>query len=330
MTRSLLFVAAVATFAIASDARSDAQAPSVLAPSEGRIAVTRDALGGPRFKGGVDLVTLDVCVKDAAGRSLPDLTPEDFLVLENGKPQRPSFVLPSGTLPLRAMLLIDRSASMNGDKLARAIDAATMFARSLESHDTLGIITFNQQAERIHAFGDDPSRAPASLGSLTATGTTSLYDALLVAANELARARNHALPDTREAVIVLSDGEDTASHVGFEEVLPVLRRTGALVYSISLRTDRKGTWLGATWPLLAMARDTGGRALGVPTLAALPALYAEIDAEMRHLYRIGYVSADERHDGQWRDVSVRVISRDAKVRTRAGYYAAGQRKGYSQ
>lgn len=319
MTRRFMSVAVLATILVTLDAPSNAQAP-----------VSRDAIGQPRFKGGVDLVTLDVCVRDATGRLLTGLTPDDFLVLENGKPQRPSFVLPSGTLPLRAILLIDRSASMNGAKLASAVDAAALFARRLEPHDTLGIITFNQQAARIHAFGDDPLRAPASLGSLTATGSTSLYDALLVAANDLTRARNDALPDTREAVIVLSDGEDTASRVAFEEVLPVLRRTGALVYSISLRADQKGAWLGATWPLLAMARDTGARALSVPNLAALPALYAEIDAEVRHLYRIGYVSADDRRDGQWRDVSVRVISRDARVRTRAGYYAAGQRKGHSQ
>ena len=330
MTRSFMPVAALATILVTLDAPSNAQAPPTLAPSDGPITLTRDAIGQPRFKGGVDLVTLDVCVRDATGRFLTDLTPDDFLVLEDGKPQRPSFVLPSGTLPLRAVLLIDRSASMSGAKLTRAVEAAALFARRLEPDDTLGIITFNQQAARIHAFGDDPLRAVTSLGSLTATGSTSLYDALLVAANDLARARNDALPDTREAVIVLSDGEDTASRVGFEEVLPVLRRTGALVYSISLRTNEKGAWLGATWPLLAMARDTGGRALSVPNLTALPGLYAEIDAEVRHLYRIGYVSTDERLDGRWRNVSVRVISREARVRARAGYYAAGRRKVNSQ
>ena len=325
MTRSFMPVAALATILVAFDAPSNAQAPPTLAPSQGPT-VTRDAIGQPRFNGGVDLVTLDVCVRDATGRFLTDLTPDDFLVLENGKPQRPSFVLPSGTLPLRAILLIDRSASMDGAKLARAVEAAALFARRLGPDDTLGIITFNQQAARIHAFGDDPLRAPASLGSVTATGSTSLYDALLVAANDLARARNDALPNTREAVIVLSDGEDTASRVGFEEVLPVLRRTGALVYSISLRTDQKGAWLGATWPLLTMARDTGARALSVPNLSALSGLYAEIDAEVRHLYRIGYVSTDERRDGRWRQVAVRVLTPDARVRTRAGYYAAAQAK----
>lgn len=279
----------------------------------------------PRFKAAVDLVSLDVCARDAAGRFLADLAADDFLVLENGKPQRISFLMPSGTVPLTAILLIDRSASMYGPKLERAVDAAALFARLLGPADRLEIIAFNDRAERVHAFGDDPERVPASLASIRATGSTSLYDALLVAANDLVRPRAGGLPETREVVIVLSDGEDTASLVGFDELLPALRRSGALIYTVSLREGAKGEWLGASWPLLALARDTGARALGALDLDALPRLYAEINTEVRHLYRIGYVSTDGRRDGQWRTVSVRVLSRDARVRTRAGYYASRER-----
>lgn len=282
------------------------------------------------FKSSVDLVSLDICVRDPSGGFMANLTADDFLVLENGKPQRVLFVVPSDAVPLTVLLLIDRSASMRGQKLERALGAVTQFLKLLRPKDQLAILAFNQRTVRAHAFGDDPARVPAALASLKATGTTALNDALLVAANDLVRARRGDLPETREAIIVLSDGEDTASLVGFEEVLPVLRRTGSLVYAISLRTDARGEWLGASWPLLALARDTGGRALGVPRLAALPDLYRDIDAEVRHLYRIGYLSADKRRDGQWRSLSVRVISRDARVQTRAGYYAAhGSRRNAS-
>jgi len=282
------------------------------------------------FKSNVDLVSLDVCVRDPSGGFMANLTADDFLVLENGKPQRVLFVVPSDAVPLTVLLLIDRSASMRGQKLERALEAVTQLLKLLGPKDQLAILAFNQRTVRAHAFGDDPARVPAALASLKATGTTALNDALLVAANDLVRARRGDLPETREAIIVLSDGEDTASLVGFEEVLPVLRRTGSLVYAISLRTDARGEWLGANWPLLALARDTGGRALGVPRLAALPDLYRDIDAEVRHSYRIGYLSADKRRDGQWRSLSVRVISRDARVQTRAGYYAAhGSRRNAS-
>ena len=274
------------------------------------------------FASNVDLVSFDVCVRNSSGGFMADLAAGDFVVLENGKPQRIVFVVPSDTVPLTVTLLIDRSASMRGHKLEHAREAVTQFLKLLGPKDQSAILAFNQRTVRLHGFGDDPARAPAALASLEATGTTALHDALLVAAHDLVRARRGRPPETREAIIVLTDGEDTASRVGFEEVLPVLRRSGALVYAVSLRTDARGEWLGANWPLLALARDTGGRALGVPRLAALPDLYRDIDAEVRHSYRIGYVSADTRRDGQWRSLSVRVHAGDARVQARAGYYAA--------
>lgn len=88
---------------------------------------------------------------------------------------------------------------------------------------------------------------------------------------------------------------------------------------------RADTALGTSWVQscsLAIAHDTRARALGVSDLDALPTLYAEINSEVRHLYRIGYLSRAPRRDGQWRSVSVRALSGDARVQTRADYYAA--------
>ena len=318
---AIFLVILVPTFSVTGAASRDQSAGTAVSSSD----VTSRAPDDLRFKSGVDLVSLDVCVRNSSGRLLTGLTADDFLVLENGKPQRISFVLPSGAAPLTAVLMIDRSQSMDGPKLERAIEAASLFAQLLGPNDRLEVLAFNHRTERVQAFGDDPAHVPAALASIRLTGSTSLYDALLVAVNDLVRARDGALPETREVIIVLSDGEDTASLVGFEEVLPVLRRSGALVYSVSLRADDRGEWLGANWPLIRLAVDTGARAIGVPSIDALPSLYREIAAEARHLYRIGYISNDERRDGQWRTVSVRVRSRDAHARTRAGYYASRQR-----
>ena len=318
MIRLPIAVGLIVVLSAASNGQSTTQAPSTAAAA----GTTSLASEGPRFRGRVDLVSLDVCARDAAGRFLPDLAADDFLVLENGKPQQVSFLIPSGTVPLTAILLIDRSASMSGPKLERAVDAAVQFSRLLGPEDRLEIIAFNNRAQRVHSFDDDRRRVAASLASVRPTGSTSLYDALLVATNDLVRARANGLFETRELVIVLSDGDDTASLIGFDELQPVLRRHGALIYAASLREGTKGEWLGANWPLLALARDTGARAVGVADLDALPKLYAEINSEVRHLYRIGYVSSDTRRDGRWRTVSVRVRSGDARIRTRAGYYAA--------
>ena len=283
----------------------------------------------PQFRGSVDLVPLDVCVRDANGRFLPDLSADDFLVLENGKPQQVSFLLPADELPLNAVLLIDMSHSMYGPKLNRALEAARQFAGWLDPGDRLEIITFNHRAMRLHGFDDDPvqvqgtltSAMGTALASIGSTGSTALYDALLIATNDLVRRRQTAVPETRDVIIVLSDGEDTSSRIGFEEVLPAVRRSGVLVYTVSLRASERGEWLGANWSMLQLARDTGARALGVPQLEALPDLYREINTEVRHLYRLAYVSNETRRDGQWRTISVRVPSRDVRVSTRAGYYA---------
>jgi VWFA-related protein len=220
------------------------------------------------------------------------------------------------------VLLLDRSASMYGEKLDRARTAALEFARLLGPDDHLEIIAFNQRATVVQTQGGHASSWPLALTQFSASGSTALYDAMAVAAHQLSRARRNAEGYTRDLVIILSDGEDTASVVGFDEVLPLLRRSGALVYGLSLRADRAGETLGATWPLQQLARDTGAVAMGVPELDSLPRLYTQINEEVRQLYRLGYVSSDKRADGQWRELSVRVDVPEAKVRTRSGYYAA--------
>jgi Ca-activated chloride channel family protein len=270
----------------------------------------------------VHLVTLDVVVRDASGRLATDLTADDFLVLEDGAPQRVAIFARADALPLNIVLLLDRSASMYGEKLERACVAAEEFARTLRPGDHLEVIAFNQRAVMVPADASHGGNPVGQLGSLTAKGATALYDAMLLAANQLQRARA-AKPNavTRDLIIVLSDGEDTASLTDFEEVLPALRRSGALVYGLSLRAGKDGQALGATWPLQALARDTGARAVGVRQLATLSDLYAEIDAEVRSMYRLGYVSTKPQGHGEWRALTVRTVGRDTHVRTRSGYYA---------
>ena len=276
------------------------------------------------FKSRVDLVTVDVCVRDAAGRFLPTLSADDFLILENGSAQRVTFLTPGDALPLRVVLVIDVSNSMAGAKLRRARDAALQFASRLGPQDQLEIIAFNQKASIAVSFEDDRASAGAALQKIAAGGMTALNEALLVAASELRRARKAYGTEAREVVIVLSDGEDTSSVIGFEEVLRALRTSGALVYTLSLRTNAMGEWLGANWPLLQLAADTGGRAMAVPRLAALESLYNDIETEVRHLYRLGYVSSNNSRDGKWRALSVRLRSGDGRIQARSGYYAASR------
>jgi Ca-activated chloride channel family protein len=282
---------------------------------------------GPQtvYRSGIDLVSLDVCVRSRDGRFVPALAPGDFLVLENDKPQRLAFFLPQDRVPLSVMLVLDRSASMAGERLERARQAAIAFVKQLRPEDRIGVMAFNELAERRLPLTSDRAAAERAIAGVTAEGQTGLFEAVLVGLRELERDRRERAGDARDVLLVLTDGEDTSSRPTFEHVLEDVRRSGVLVYGISLRTDARDRCLAPSRELLQFAHDTGGRAVAVQDLANLTPVYEEIAIELRSLYRIGYVPRDAGPDGGWRRVSVRVAGGDVVARTRSGYYAPAAR-----
>jgi VWFA-related protein len=276
------------------------------------------------FRSGVDLVSVDVCVKTRDGRFAPELTPQDFLILENNTPQRLEFFGADGNVPLAVVLLLDRSASMAGEKLARAQEAARAFIRQLRPIDQVEIITFNDIADRRLALSSDFAAAERAIDGITAQGQTGLFEATLAGLRDLQRARRGRpeADEVREAMLLLTDGEDTCSRPAYDDVLEEVRRSGVIVYGISLRTDSRSRPVAPGHELLQLSHDTGGRAVAVTNPATLTALYEEIAAELRHLYRLGYVPANPTPDGAWRTISVRVSSPELVARSRSGYYAA--------
>jgi hypothetical protein len=108
---------------------------------------------------------------------------------------------------------------------------------------------------------------------------------------------------------------------GFDEVLDEMRYAGVVAYGISLRTDEHDRALPLLRELGQLALATGGRALAVRDLAALDAVYADIAAELRHMYRPAYVPSAQMRVGRWRSVVVHVINHDVRIRTRPGYFA---------
>lgn len=275
----------------------------------------------PRFRSSVDLVALDVCVRDREGRFLPALDASDFLILEDRVRQPVTFFSIEGQVPLDAVVLMDRSSSMTGTKLERAKAAALTFLHRLGPEDEGAVLAFNQSAERIVPFGTDVTAATSLVDQVRADGTTALFDAVLVGLRELQTARRTSETPRRQALVVLSDGEDSASRLGFEEVHEEAQRAGVLVYSISIRMDGHDRALPPLHEFAQLANDSGGRVVAVRDLTTLDAVYAEIAAELRHMYRLAYVPLASKSDGKWRSVSVRVVGHDARARTRAGYYA---------
>jgi Ca-activated chloride channel family protein len=275
----------------------------------------------PRFRSAVDLVGLDVCVKDRAGRFVPGLTARDFLIAEDNVLQRVAFFSSDDRSPLAVTLLIDRSASMTGTRLERATSAGLAFLQSLRSDDLVEVLAFNQRVDRPLPLSGDRIEAERALREITAEGTTGLFEAVLVGLRDLALARRQRT-DYRFAMVVLSDGENTSSRLSIDDVLEDVQRSGVLIYSVSLHVDEKGRALPPLHQLSQLAYNTGGRIVSIQSLDQLAPLYQEIAAALRHLYRVGYHSSNTVRNGEWRRVVVQVVNdRDARVRTRPGYFA---------
>jgi VWFA-related protein len=285
------------------------------------VTALAQAPSAPRFRSGVDLVTLDVCVTDRDGRFLPALKADDFLIFDGRARQQLAFFSAEGQVPLAAVVLIDRSSSMTGAKLERAKTAALTFLSHLGPADIGAVLAFNRQVMRVVPFSTGTSEARPLVDHLSADGQTALFDAMLVALRELQSAGRPGEGPRRDAIVVLSDGEDTASRLDFDDLRREVQRTGVLVYSISIRTDERDRPLPPLHEFSQLSWDSGGRAVAVRDLTTLDAVYADIAAELRQMYRLAYVPVVPLGDGGWHGVTVRVPTRDARVRTRAGYYA---------
>lgn len=274
-----------------------------------------------QFKGGIDLVALDVCVKNRDGNPTQGLRPEDFLILENEVPQRIALFSTAGRVPLAVALLVDNSRSMFGEPLERARVAGARFIDILRPDDLVEVLSFNERANLRYKLGADHDRAKASLNDIVAAGATRLYETVLVAARDLERAQRKRTTEYRNVIIVLSDGEDTHSRLTFDDVLEEVRRSGVLVYTISLRTKHRDETDAPRWQMNLLAYDTGGRSVAIQDLEGLTKTYEDIHTELINLYRIGYVPSNAVHDGSWRAISIRLPSAALVVRARSGYYA---------
>jgi Ca-activated chloride channel homolog len=280
----------------------------------------------PIFRVGVDIVSLNVTVTDAARRYVGDLNRDDFVVLEEGAPQNVVFFRKTD-VPLALALLLDTSASME-PALATAQEAAIGFARQLGPADVAILIDFDSKVQVLAHFTSDRSELEEAVRRTMAGGSTSLYNAVYVALKELSRIK---LEDEqqglrRRAIILLSDGEDTSSLVSFDELLDLASRSDTMIYTIGLGSaDSSGrrTFQDAQFVLRRLAQQTGGRAFFPQAARELTGVYGEIRDELSSQYLLAYESGSQKN-GQWRRVNVRVNRPNVMVRARQGYYAASR------
>lgn len=282
------------------------------------------------FHGGTDIVLLSVTVTDSAGRHVPDLRKEDFRVYEDGVPQEITHFSDQPE-PVSLSLLIDTSTSMEMDrKLALAQQAASGFVSRLGPNDVAQIIDFDSQTRILAPFTGDKTELDRALRLMKAAGSTSLYNAIYTSLSELRRLRGQLGTETtrRQAIILLSDGEDTSSIVPADDVQDLAKRSEVIVYAVAIvAKDAPATrgWVEAESVLRSLTRDTGGRVFIVNEPPQLPAIYLQIAEELANQYSVAYMSSNTKKDGTWRRISMQVLKGDATPRTRSGYYAAREK-----
>jgi VWFA-related protein len=219
-------------------------------------------------------------------------------------------------------ILVDTSGSMR-QKLSLAQEAAVRFVRSLKPGDSVQVVEFNDRVMTLVEFTGDFDLVEEAVRATEATGATSLYNALYVSLKDLHREREEELD--RRAIVLLSDGNDTKSVVGFEDVKEQARKASVVVYAISLRANeqdlQKDKYRNAKYELDLLARETGGVSYAPQSIGDLSGVYDQIAAELKSQYSLGYVSTNPAADGAWRHLQVVSKAPETQVRTRPGYFA---------
>ena len=277
---------------------------------------------GAAFRGGVDLVSMNVTVTDRDNRYVQGLTQGDFAVYEDGVQQEISFFSQS-QLPLALSLLLDSSASME-ERLPTLQSAAVDFINRLQPADLAQVIDFDSRVEIRQTFTGDQASLEQAIGRTVAGGSTSLYNALYISLRELAKIRVEAEEDVRrQALVVFSDGEDTSSLVSFDEVLDLAKRSETAIYTIALRGEDNSTrgFREAEFVMRQLAQETGGRTFSAASIDDVEGIYGQIADELSSQYTIGYLPRNARQDGAWRQLVVQVARPDVTARTKRGYYA---------
>ena len=295
----------------------------VVAPAPAPSGQTPAQPQTPSFRTGIDIVSVTVTVTDPEGHYITDLEQADFHVFEDGIQQELSFFTRS-QLPIALALLIDTSASMER-RLQTAQEAASGFANRLRPQDLASVIDFNSRGNIMEGVTNDVDRLERAIRRTAAGGSTSLHNAIYISLKELSKVRART-PDEirRQSIIVLSDGEDTSSLVGFDEVLELAKRSETAIYAIGLRTREYRSSRGfqeAEYVLRQLSQETGGRVFFPGSIDELTDIYGQIADELSSQYTIGYTSKNPLRDGQWRRIIVQSTRPSATARTKRGYYA---------
>ncbi|HKQ73099.1 MAG TPA: VWA domain-containing protein [Blastocatellia bacterium] len=271
-----------------------------------------------------EFVNLTVTVTDRSGRAISGLAAQDIEVYEDKVKQKIEHY-GAEDAPISVGVVFDVSGSMR-NKIEQARDAIKAFVETSHADDVFFLVGFNRRSDLLAEFCDGEA-LQRSLTMVAAQGETALYDAVLLGAEKVRQGQH-----SKRALLVISDGQDNASQYTVDQLRQRLKESDVQIYCVGIgrpgssekaaqRQEMRGQMI-----LDGIARLSGGRAFFVNSASELAEATTLVALELRHQYSLGYMPTNQRRDGKWRKIRVRV-NRSARtpeltVRARDGYYAA--------
>jgi Ca-activated chloride channel family protein len=285
---------------------------------------------------------------DKQKRFVSTLKKEDIRILEDGVPQEIFAFQPNSDLPLSIAILIDCSGSEERT-LPMEKDAARSFLESVlrPEKDEAAVVTFTGEVTLEQGLTGNMGRLrraidevrfvppagylgggvvvggtpPISGSQQMLAGNTAIWDAIWATSNELLSA---SAEQTRRAMILLTDGEDTISQVRMQDAINRALKADALIYSIGIG-DRYEFGINEA-ALKKISEQTGGRAFFPNNERDLTSAFAQIERDLRERYLIAYSSTNKTRDGSYRKVSIEIVNPavrkdNLKLNYRPGYFA---------
>jgi Ca-activated chloride channel homolog len=276
-------------------------------------------------------VRLPITVVDKKGQFVPGLTKGDFLVFEDKVPQQiETFEDDLGqSLPLYVVVLMDTSPSTAG-KLKFEQESAMNFIQTVvrPRRDRVLFATFDHEVNLRQDFTDKLDLLDRAVFNVKQTGSqTALFDAIWQFCDEKLRSVSG-----RRVLVVITDGEDTYSRANMRDAIDIAQRTETTVFAISTKAGFLSTVPGVEAgqvkdrkdrDLVTLADETGGMAFFTGDMLSLEKSFNKISKELRAQYLVTYKPANDRYDGSFRRIEVKLAQGrgDLKIRTKHGYKA---------
>jgi len=294
----------------------------------------------PSIKVDVDIVNILASVRNKQNGLVANLNKDDFTLFEDGQKQTIKYFTRETDLPLTIGLLVDVSGSQRNLIEIERNAASEFFTSVLRKKDEAFLISFGEEAELLQDYTQSPRLLREGLNRLRVSSGVSgihpgpvptasqprgtvMYDAVYLAAKD-----KLTTEVGRKVIVLITDGMDQGSRLDIKQAIEAAQKSDAVIYSIyyydSSAYGGHGIMSfggGGEGYLKRMSEETGGHMFKVDRKHTLNVVFKELQDEMRSQYAIGYTPVNDKKDGSFRKVELRLADKNLKAQARKGYYA---------